>query len=67
MTRADLHQRDCYRFVTNLDVGKTPRKGSLGGGGKKFSRRATENACRAGTRRVAATHAVRPGREGVSR
>ncbi|SIN56226.1 Uncharacterised protein [Mycobacteroides abscessus subsp. abscessus] len=34
--RSDLHKRDRYLFVTNRDVGKWPRKGSLGGGGKSF-------------------------------
>lgn len=68
MTHADLRQRDCYLFVTDRDVGKTPPKGSLGDGAKKsFSRRATENSCRVGTRGVAATHAVWPEREGVLR
>lgn len=68
MMHSDLRQRDRYRFVTDRDVGKWPRKGSLGGGAEKFSRHATENHRRVGTRRVAATYAVRPGqREGVSR
>lgn len=53
MTCTDLHTCDCYRFVTNPVVGKWPQKGSLEGGTeKKFPRRATEKARRAGTRSV---------------
>jgi len=55
MTSTDLCKRDCYRFVTNLVVGKWPEKGSLRGGTEeKFPRRATENGRRIGTREVKA-------------
>lgn len=56
MYRVDQHKQHRYRFVTNSDVGKPPRKRVIEGAEpKKFSAlAATENRLRAGTREIEA-------------